>query len=891
MRALRMANKMDTPIGSLSHPAVESGDTRLEYWQRQLAGTPQLLQLPTDRPRPGVYTDCRRRLWFLLSSDIIAPLTHLTDQAGTTLVMALLAGFAVILHRYSGQSDIVIGALDTSFKLANSRPLRIQIEANLSFQALLHQVRATAQAAANNPVELEQILNTLQLQRNRSHAPLFQAIVIWPDPQVDGSQSQTLTSQYDIALLVRETAQGWEGTWDYNADLFGPATIERMSGHFQVVLTAVTKDPEHAISDIPILTELERHQLLSEWNDTATDYPQDCIHQLFEAQVSQDPDAIAVVCGDQQLSYGELNTRANQLAHYLRSLGVQPEEWVGVCIERSVDMVVGVLGILKAGGAYVPLDPEYPQERLTMMMTEAQMRFLVSKQEISQTLVSSAGSLQIVCLDADWPVISQESALPLDNTTTSDSLIYAIFTSGSTGKPKGAGVFHKGFVNLVSWYIEEFQLAGNTLLISSLSFDLTQKNVFAPLCLGSTLYLASPGAYDPYEIVKQVDRHQISWLNCTPTAFNLILLAAEKQGYRDLSPLRHVFLGGEPIQVPSLEPWLLSPLCQATVVNSYGPTECTDVCTFHRLSLIGSRDRASVPIGKPIWNTQLFVLNNHRQLQPIGVAGELYIGGAGVGFGYFNSPEKTRQQFVQDPQLSAGYLYKTGDLVRYLPDGSIEFLGRIDHQVKISGFRIELGEIESALNTHPHVQQAVVTVREDEPGQKRLVAYVVWDPGASVSSGDLRPFLQGQLPDYMVPAIVVELEAFPLTPSGKVDRRALPPPSHERPALSQPYVAPQTELHTQLANLWSQLLLTDPIGIKDNFFELGGSSVLSLRLVEAMQTQLGMTTTPVKVYENPTIEQLALTLSQADPGPSSRQQFQDRAQQQRAARSRRRNQR
>ena len=617
-------------------------------------------------------------------------------------------------------------------------------------------------------------------------------------------------------------------------------------------------DPHQTLAQLPMLTDVERREILVEWNNTATEEPSTrCVHQRFEEQVLRTPDAPAVEFDGHILTYQQLNERANQLAHYLQQHGAAPDVLVGVCLERSIEMLVGILAILKAGSAYVPLDPTYPPARLATMLEDAHAPLLLTLQDLKATLPQSAA--QVVCLDADWHEIQ---TFPHHNPTSSvgpDNLVYVIYTSGSTGTPKGAGVYHRGFSNLVNWFVEEFDFnaSDHSLLVTSISFDLTQKNLYAVLSVGGVLHLAPAGLYDPEVIADRIGSCGITHLNCTPSHFYPLVGEGSERSYERLASLRYVYLGGEPIDVGRLWGWLGDGLCGAQIVNTYGPTECSDIATFYRLpkGLLPSSE--ALPIGSAISNVRVYLLDAHQRLVPVGVAGEIYIGGVGVGHGYLGRSGLTAEKFVGDPfsEEPGARLYRTGDVGRYDAAGKIVYLGRMDHQVKVRGFRIELGEIESVLSAHSGVREAVVLAREDVPGDRRLVAYLVGsDAIANVSS--LREHLRERLPYYMVPSAFVVLESLPLSPNGKVDRKALPAPEGVYAPASDDFEAPINPVEETLASIWRQVLRLEQVGRNDNFFELGGNSILSIQII-ARANAAGLRLIPRQVFEHQTIAGLA----------------------------------
>ncbi|NEP20537.1 non-ribosomal peptide synthetase [Moorena sp. SIO3I6] len=715
-------------------------ETQLNYWKQKLEGAPKLLQLATDYPRPTAPTYQGRTESFSLNTELTQKLQTLSRDSGTTLFMTLLAAFGTLLYRYSGQEDILIGTpianrnrrdIDPLIGFfVNTLVLRTHFDDNPSFSQLLTQVRdTTLKAYEHQDVPFEQVVSALQPQRSLSHSPLFQVMFVLQNapmgklelPGLSLSQfnQHSTTSKFDLTLSMTETELGLVGTWEYNTDLFDGSTIKRMATHFQNLLSAIVDNPQQVVSELPLLSAEERHQLLVEWNDTASEYPKDkCIHQLVEEQVEKTPDAVAVVFEQEQLTYQQLNQRANQLAHHLQNLGVKPEVLVGICVERSVQMVVGLLGILKAGGAYVPLDPNYPSERLSYMLADSGVEVLLTQESLLESLPSHTA--RIVYLDSDWEAIEQHSGENLDVGVTSDNLAYVIYTSGSTGKPKGVQINHKALVNFIESMQQKPGLESTDIFLSvtTLSFDIAGLELYLPLITGARLVVISREiATDGMLLAQSLDNYQVTTMQATPATWRLLLTAGWK-GNKQLK----ILCGGE-----ALDKTVAGDLLKNSqqLWNLYGPTEATIWSTLAQLD--HNFSGYFVPIGKAINNTQIYILDGHLQPVPIGVPGELYIGGNGLARGYLNRPELTKEKFITNPFCSSKTerLYKTGDLARYLPDGNIEFLGRIDNQVKIRGFRIELGEIEAVLSTHPHIQQAAVIAREDIPGNKRLVAYVV----------------------------------------------------------------------------------------------------------------------------------------------------------------------
>ena len=844
---------------------------QLSYWKEQLAGVPPLLELPTDRSRPPVQTFRGSKECFVISASLTSSLKNLSKKSGVTLYMTLLAAFSTLLYRYSGQSDIVVGSPIAGRNrseiegligfLVNTLVLRIKFEENLSFQKLIARVReVTLDAYEHQDLPFEQLVSELQPERTLSYSPLCQVMFVLQNvPIIEMELSgitwnplsiEAVVAKFDLTLSIEETDSVLRTTWEYNTDLFDASTVQRMAGHFQTLLESIAVNPRERVSVLPLLSEAERHQILVEWNDTATEYPSDkCIHQLFSEHVSCTPDAVAVVFEESQLTYRELNDRANQLAHYLRSLGVGPEVLVGICVERSLEMVVGLLGILKAGGAYVPLDPAYPPERIAYILSDARVTVLLTQSKLLSDLTKSDG--KVVCLDRDWGAIASWNEENPENQAKSSNLAYIIYTSGSTGKPKGVMVAHKGLCNLARAQMELFDIqpVSRVLQFASLSFDASIWEIVMAFCAGARLCMGTSSELRPGpDLIALLQKQAITHVTLPPST-----LATMTGG--NLPGLLNIIVAGEASNKELVEKWSLG----RRLFNAYGPTESTICATVAECS-----DSKQQPtIGRPIANTQVYILDSNLQPVPIGVPGELYIGGAGLARGYLNRPELTCSKFIPHPFSNSpgARLYKTGDRARYRTDGNIEFLGRIDNQVKIRGFRIELGEIEATLAQHPAVVQAVVIAREDIPGDKRLVAYIVANREPPTVS-ELRDFLKSKLPGYMVPAAFVTLEAMPLTPNGKVSRRALPAPEGIRPELARTYVMPQTESEKLIAGVWQDVLKLDKVGIGDNFFDLGGNSLLIVRVQSKLLSIFERELSIVDLFTFPTIQQLAQHLSQ-----------------------------
>ncbi len=882
--------------------AGSAGERLWAYWREQLAGELPVLNLPTDRPRSPVQTYQGASHSFRLTEELTQRLKGLAQAEKATLYMTLLAAFQVLLYRYTGQEDILVGSptfgrtqrefADIVGYFVNPVVLRANLAGNPTFQAFLSQVRQTVlRAIAHQDYPFPLLVERLQPNREPSRSPIFQALfalqkpqqfeevvklfapsetasqVNWGDLKLEPFEIPQQEGQFDLILEMIEARESLFGVFKYNTDLFEADTLARMAGHFQTLLEAIVINPQQEISQFPLLSEAEQQQLLVEWNNTFAEYPQSqCIHQLFEAQVEQTPDAVAVVFEDSTLTYRQLNSRANQLAHHLQALGVGPEVLVGICVERSLDMLVGLLGILKAGGAYVPLDPAYPSERLSFMLEDSQAPVLLTQQRLV-TLLPTSGT-HVVCLDADWQAIAQNSHTNPTSNVTGNNLAYAIYTSGSTGKPKGVQVLNGGVVNFLTSmrHCPGLTEQDTLLSVTTLSFDIAALELFLPLIVGARVVLVSREvAADGSQLLERLNDCGATLMQATPATWRL-LLAAGWSG----SPQLKILCGGEALP-RELANQLLAK--GASLWNLYGPTEATIWSTIYQVD----NTDGSVSIGRPIANTQIYLLDEQLQPVPVGVPGELYIGGAGLARGYLNRPELTAQRFIAHPVSDepAARLYKTGDLARYFRDGNIEYLGRIDHQVKLRGFRIELGEIEAVLSQHPVVQQGVVVVREDSPGNQQLVAYLVPHPEqAAPTASELRQFLKQQLPEYMVPSAFVTLDSLPLTPNGKVDRKALPSPEGLRLELAAAYVAPQTELEQMIATVWQEVLRVEKVGMHDNFFDLGGHSLLVVQVHSKLQEILKRNFLMTEMFKYPTISSLVeyLTPKQAEETPVQQSQ-------------------
>jgi amino acid adenylation domain-containing protein len=846
----------------------------LDYWRPQLQNVPPL-DLPTDLPRPPEMsaegaTEQRR-----LPAELVARLREVARREGATLYMILLATFQTLLHRYSGQEDFAVGSpiagrvgKETEGLVGffvNTLVMRGNLAGTPTFRQLLGQVRQTALAAfEHQELPFERLVEALNPERDTGRQPLFQVMftlqsVPWPVVRLAGLSFSPLpvhtgTAKFELEFMAREDGDGLLLVAEYRSCLFRPATIRQMLKHFQMLLEAIVADPDRRLADLPLLDEAERHMLLVTRNATRREYPPDTLlHQLVEAQARQTPEAVAVVFADRQLSYRQLDEQANRLARHLRVLGVEPDALVGIYLERSLELVIGLLGVLKAGGAYVPVDPSYPAERVRFMLADGPVPLVLTQRRLAESLRQYAGHAQVLVLD-DWDHDDQlDAATDRAVPVCADHAAYVLYTSGSTGKPKGVVVPHRAICNHLYWMAEEYPLAASDVLLQKtpISFDPSVWEFFAPLMAGARLVLAQPwGHMDPQYLTRVIQQEQVTNLRVVPTLLQMLLA---EPAFAGCTSLRRVLVGGEALPVELVR--RVTAVLPAEICNLYGPTEAAIVATSFRWD--GRTDGATVPIGRPMANSEALVLDAQQRLLPAGVPGELYLGGTGLARGYLNRPELTAERFVSHPfrPASEARLYRTGDLVRWLPDGNLEFLGRLDHQVKIRGNRIELGEIQAALAQHPAVQRAVVTAFDNGAGGKELAAY--WVAGQAVPSGDeLREFLRRTLPDSMIPSVFVALDALPLLPSGKVDYAALPRPTHQRDE-HRPYVPPRTPDEELLAEIWREVLHVERVGVHDSFFSLGGHSLLATQVMSRIARRLHIEFPLRELFQTPTIAELA----------------------------------
>jgi amino acid adenylation domain-containing protein len=865
----------------------------LDYWRQKLGDLPPVLDLPTDFPRPPRQRFRGRTVKMELPRPLAEELRRLSRREGTTLFMTLLAGWKALLARYTGQTDIVVGTPIAGRTRAevealigffiNTLPLRTNFDGNPTVRQLLGRVRETALGAfTNQEVPFELLVEELRPERDLSRSPLFQVLFILQNAHrerpalgelgVEALGVDSGTAKFDLTLSLEETEDGALRGWiEYDTDLFAPQTIERVARHYEVFLGAMVGDVERPVADLPLMPEAEHRQLLEEFNETSRDYPADLtLAEMFEHQVGRTPERVALIAGDEQMTYAELNARAERLARHLRELGTGPDSLVGVCVERTARLITGLLAVLKAGGAYVPLDPNYPVERLAYMLEDSKAGVLLTERHLEGRLPHYDNA--VVHLDEPrWEddALVEEAAskasqmtAPATRRAGADNLAYVIYTSGSTGKPKGVAISHGSAATLLHWSHEFFsadELAG-VLFSTSVCFDLSIFELFVPLTCGGCVVLAT----DALQLPELEAAPLVTLINTVPSAMTeLLRLRAVPD------TVRVVNLAGEALRRSLVDDiYAQSPQVER-VLNLYGPTEDTTYSTWRQVERGLTREPE---IGRGLANTRVYVLDAGLRPVPVGVRGELYLAGDGLARGYLNRPELTAERFIPDPfSMKPGMrMYRTGDVVRFLADGELEYFGRADHQVKVRGFRIELGEIEVALGAQAGVLESVVVVREDMRGQKQLVAYVVAAEGAGeLRSGELRASLRGLLPDYMVPSSIVMLDELPLTPNGKVDRKRLPAPEREAGECAASFVAPRTVLEETLAGYWTEVLGVERVGLTDNFFDLGGHSLLAVQIVARVRETFQVELPLRKLFEEPTVAGLAETLLQQETEPGS----------------------
>ena len=861
----------------------EALEAELEYWRSHLAGM-EALELPTDYLRPQVQSYRGAGRQFLVETELAEKLRALSHREGVTLFMTLLAAFELLLMRYSGQADVAVGTDIANRNRAeiegligffvNQLVLRVKMKARESFSELLKRVREVCLGAyAHQDLPFEKLVEELQPERDLGRSPLFQVKLIWQNASAEGPElggmrlsdfgmGETQAAKLDLTLAITDTGRALVGAVEYSRDLFEGETIGRLINHYTNVLSEIVSGAlgeERAISELSLLSEVERKQIVVEWNETSRPYPDDLyVHHLFTEQANRNPERIALMNEGRQLSYGALDRRANQLARYLRRLGVGPESVVGLCLERSIEMVVAVMGALKAGGAYLPLDPEYPLERVALMLEDAGAGVVLTRRELEDRLPAFWG--QTVCLDQDWERIGEESESEPESGVVAENLAYVIYTSGSTGRPKGVMISHGGLSNYLQWATESYRIeeGEGAPVSSSIGFDLTVTSLYGPLVSGKCVNLLSEK--EGIEALGRSLREESGYSLVKITPAHLELLAQQMSDCEVNGRANALVIGGEELRAKGLKFW--QERARGTrLINEYGPTETVVGCCVYEVEGTES-GREGPPIGRPIANTRMYVLDEELEPAPVGVRGEIYISGVGVARGYLGKPELTGERFIPDGLGVAGVrAYRTGDVGRYLSDGNIEYVGRVDRQVKVRGYRIELGEIETALDESRLVRRSVVEAVEDESGGKRLVGYVVGEEGATVA--ELKRHLRERLPEYMVPEAIVMLEEMPLSANGKVNRKRLPLVKDEDRRLEQERVGARTPIEEMLIGIFEEVLKVDRIGIYDNFFELGGHSLLAAQVASRVANMFGVEIGVRSIFEQATIAGLASRIEKA----------------------------
>ncbi len=860
-------------------------ERQLAYWKEQLADNP-VLEIPTDRSRPSVLTGKGSFVIEIPSQALTSALKELSRREGVSLYMTLLATFKVLLARYSGQDQIVVGTpianrnrMDIENLIGffvNTLVLRSNLSGNPPFNELLKHIReVTLGAFAHQDVPFEKLVEELQPERDISRTPLFQVMFSLqnaPMPPLELGQvtmtllpDDSMSSQYDLTIDVVEQAESMELLLEYSTELFERSTAKRILTHFTNLLESIIANPQQRLRELPMLSEAEREQILVDWNKTAFDRGHEqCIHQLFEEQVERTPDALSVIFDEQRITYGELNRRANQLAHYLEDSGVGPETRVGILLERSVEMPIALLAVLKAGGAYVAFDPSYPAERLRYMLEDSDVSLLLTKESliVGQPELSS----RLIFLDAEQRVIAEHDSRNLQSGAEPSNLAYLVYTSGSTGRPKGILIDHRSLVNASYAFINNHRMTDRDRLLqfASLSFDVAAEEFCSAWLSGACVVMRPEAVMSHAEFVSLLQREKVTLVNLPASFWSEWLTAIADNELEIPDTLRRVIVGNEKTLEETLAKWQRLMGQKVEWCNAYGPSETTITASNYEPSGTdrAGEEKRTVPIGRPSMNVEMYVLDPAQQPVPIGVTGELYIGGTGVGRGYHKQPALTAERFIPHPYSRSGSerLYRTGDMARYRADGNLEFLGRVDEQVKIRGFRIEVGEVEAVLAQYASVRESIVLAREDGRGGHRLVAYVVGNNGG-IKTEELRNYLKQRLLEYMVPSSFVMMEALPRTPNGKIDRRNLPDPGNAREAANELYIAPRPGIERVIATIWQEVLKVDKVGINDNFFGLGGHSLLLVhaqsKVTEALKVKVSM----MEMFKYPTISALAEHLS------------------------------
>lgn len=866
---------------------TEIGLKQREYWEKELSGELPNLNLPTDKPRPAIQSFNGATEYFTLEKYLTEGLKEISKSEGTTFFVTLLSVYQIFLSKYTGQSDIITGLPTagrnmTQFEnligyFINPVALRSNVTGETSFKEFLNQTKKKVLGAISNqdfPFAL--IVERLLHKRDPSRSPVFQTFfglqkvqhnnemqemiipgnkgvrVNWGKLLLESFTISQQEGQFDLTAEFAEGKNLFSGAFKYNTDLFHAASVKQMVRHFKNLIEEIVNNPGRNISEFQLLSKDESDLILYKWNETDFKYDNfDCIHKLFENQSNKTPDSVAVIFENESLTYKELNKRSNKLANYLHKLGVKPGSLTGICMERSAEMVISILGVLKAGGAYVPIDPSYPKNRIEFMINDSDAKILITQKTLLDILPENLSGLVLIDEHADN--INKESDADCESKVTLKDLAYVIYTSGSTGTPKGVMIRHDSLANHMLWMksVFGFDSSDNVLQKTPFSFDASVWEFYLPLITGGKLVMAKPeGHMDTAYLRDSIIKNNITIIQLVPSLLRMLL---NEPGIEDCINLKSVFCGGEALTFELREK--LFEKLNVNFYNLYGPTEATIDSVYYKCER--DSENKIIPIGKPVYNTQSYVLDKYLNPVPVGVAGELILGGIDIAEGYLNNPELTKEKFIDDIFLNkeGSKLYKTGDLAKFLPDGNIEFLGRVDQQVKLRGFRIEPGEIESKLLQHKNVSEATIIVREDKPGNQRLAAYIVTKDADAISSNEYKNYLRASLPEYMIPAVFVELEKLPLTPNGKVDKKSLPVPEFSK-ADDNTFVAPKLPAEEILAGIWSEVLGLDKVGVNDNFFELGGDSIISIQII-SKANQMGIKLTPRQIFRYQTVAELS----------------------------------
>jgi amino acid adenylation domain-containing protein len=860
-------------------------NSHIDFWKNTLGGAPTLLELPTDNPRPASQSFEGARQFLRCPDGMLENFKALCRKEGSTLFMTMLAAFGTLLWRWSGQEDMLIGTPVSGRSrtelepligyFSNSVVLRMNMSGDPTFRELLKQTKEVALAAySHQHLPFEKLVTEMQPQRDLSYSPMYQVMfsvgehkdlgIDLPGMEITPIIIDRGVAKFDMTLGMTELKKDLMCNIEYCSALFEPSTMQRLANQFQNLLQGIVENPDQRISRLPMLSAEERHKIIYTWNEVEQVEPDGLlVPQMFEKQAALNPDATAVVYEDRRLTYRELNERANQLAHYLKKRGVGPEKRVVVCVERSPEMVLGVMGVMKAGGAYVPLDAMYAKERLPVIIPDSECPVVLTQTSLLARLPET--NAEIITLDGDWPKIAAESKENPECELTPDTLAYVVYTSGSTGVPKGVMINHGGFAVLYHGYEHSYGIGSANdawLLMANFSFDVFSSDLIRTLCSGSKFVICPMELLlNPEGLYGLMRRENVSCAEFVPAVLRTLTTHLQETK-QNLDFMRILVCSSDAWSIADARATLGVCDPKLRVINAYGVTEATIDSTYMDITPEVLRGSGFVAIGKPIPNNTTYVLDRHMQPCPVGIPGVLYIGGPGVARGYLKRPELTAEKFVADPFSKApgATLYNSGDAARYLPDGNVEFLGRVDNQVKIRGFRIELGEVEAAIAKHPAVQQVVVIARELGPGDLGLVAYVVAKPGEAMDIHDVRASIKGKLPAYMLPAAFEVLEKIPLSANRKVDRKALPAPKQKSVDVAEAFVAPRNEKEEKLAALWSEVLHFSPIGVNDNFFELGGHSLMAIQVISRVRTHFGVELPLRILFENPTVAELCVAI-------------------------------